>query len=136
MSQQDKITTVILALEAMVCQLCGNRIGWEGELMGAQKFLGRRNWQDCERCRSARAALKEYKGALNSNQLQPQVNAEHIKIFRGNEDTELMDWLSNHLCYAMIHHNGLMVDLPNNGNGWKGNELRNAIRKYLAKETA
>jgi hypothetical protein len=59
----DAVEGMRRALEAQVCGLCCNRIGWSGDLTQAQRFLGRGDWRICVRCRDARAALAAYEEA-------------------------------------------------------------------------
>ncbi len=56
------------------------------------------------------------------------------------KDTERLDWLSDNLAYPMMvnRQTNVMYTLTNNGRGWDGNELREAIdvaREAIAKET-
>jgi len=56
-------------------------------------------------------------------------NATPSAPSKTGEDTELLDWLEEHLCYPMVCLNGRSMELlKNNGRGWHNGELRSAIR--------
>lgn len=50
-------------------------------------------------------------------------------------DRTYMNWLSDHLVYMVVRVIGYQAEtLPNNGKGWAGDELRQALSKAIERQ--